>query len=62
MPNPTIGGSEQTVPAHAKVIMLGFPAESTQVTRTTGQENNAVKGFLVTFNTFPSTISCQKMN
>ena len=55
MPKPTIGGSEQTVPAQARVMMLGFPVESAQVTRTTGQENNAVKGFRLTFNNFPST-------
>ena len=49
IPNPIIGGSEQLVPAHAKVIILGFSIESTQVTRTTGQGNNAVEGFFLTF-------------
>ena len=42
IPNPTVGGSEHTVPAHAKVIMLGVPFASTHVTRTTGHGNRAV--------------------
>jgi hypothetical protein len=49
MLTPTIGGSEHTVPGQAKVIMLGFPARSTQVTRTTGQGNKAVKAFFWCF-------------
>jgi hypothetical protein len=31
-----MGGSELTTPTQAKVMMLGFPASSTQVTKTTG--------------------------
>lgn len=49
MPNPIIGGSEHTVPAHARVIILGSPAESTHVTRTTGHGNNVVEGFFLIF-------------
>jgi hypothetical protein len=44
-----MGGSEQTTPAQARVMMLGFPSESTQVTRTTGQGNKAVQGLFLTF-------------
>lgn len=49
MPSPIVGGSEQTTPDHARVIMLGFPSESTQVTRTTGQGNRAAHGFFFNF-------------
>ena len=33
---PIIGGSELTTPTQASVMILDFPASSTQVTRTTG--------------------------
>src|SRR4030043_1655833 len=33
---PIRGGSELTTPTQAKVMILGFPASSTQVTKTTG--------------------------
>jgi len=49
MPKLGVGGSEQTVPAHAKAIMLGFPSEFVQVTNTTGQGNKAAKGLFFTF-------------
>ena len=49
MPRLNIGGSEQAIPTHARVIMLGFPLGSTQVTSTTGQGNRAVYGFFCTF-------------
>lgn len=49
IPRPNVGGSEQTIPAHARVIMLGFPLESEQVTSTTGQGNKAANGFFFTF-------------
>jgi hypothetical protein len=41
----SMGGSELMVPAHASVIMLGFPAWSTHVTKTTGTGFNMVEGF-----------------
>jgi len=49
MPNPNMGGSEEATPAHAKVIMFGFPSGSTHVTRTTGQGKRAAQGFFFTF-------------
>ena len=41
---PIMGGSELTTPAHAKVIILGFPFSSIQVTKTTGVGNSIVVG------------------
>jgi hypothetical protein len=40
-----MGGSEQTVPTHARVIMFGLPPASVQVRRTTGTGYSAVDGF-----------------
>jgi len=40
----TMGGSELTTPTHAKVMILGFPASSTQVTKTTGVGKSKVVG------------------
>jgi hypothetical protein len=40
----TMGGSELTTPTHAKVMILGFPASSMQVTRTTGVGKSNVAG------------------
>jgi hypothetical protein len=41
---PIMGGSELTTPTQAKVMILGFPASSMQVTNTTGVGNNRVAG------------------
>jgi hypothetical protein len=41
---PIMGGSELTTPTQAKVIILGFPASSTQVTKTTGVGKSIVVG------------------
>ena len=41
---PIIGGSELITPTQAKVMILGFPASSTQVTKTTGVGKSKVVG------------------
>lgn len=38
-------GSEQTVPAHAAVMTLGFPSSSAHVTNTAGTGYNIFEGF-----------------
>jgi hypothetical protein len=44
MEMPIMGGSELTTPTQARVMMLGFPASSTQVTKTTGVGKSKVVG------------------
>jgi hypothetical protein len=39
-----MGGSELTTPAQARVMILGFPFSSTQVTKTTGVGKSKVVG------------------
>ncbi len=41
---PTMGGSELTTPTQARVMILGFPVSSTQVTKTTGVGKSRVVG------------------
>jgi len=41
---PIMGGSELTTPTQARVMILGFPASSTQVTNTTGVGKSKVVG------------------
>jgi hypothetical protein len=41
---PIMGGSELTTPTQAKVMILGFPVSSTQVTNTTGVGKSRVAG------------------
>lgn len=56
MPIAMVGGSEQTMPFHAKVMMFAVPLESVQVTRTIGQGYNAVQGLFNIFMNFTSVV------
>jgi len=49
---PTIGGSEQTTPTQASVMMFGFSPFFWQLTITAGSGNNMVCGSIACFAIF----------